>query len=247
MIDNYVDIHCHIVPCVDDGSQSYEESLLMLEKAYDEGVRTIVATPHYGMKEYSPDLLDCEVWVYGLNLHIKESGQLPGLKVLLGCEILYHSGVSDEIVSGQALTLNGTKYVLVEFYENSDYSTLLACVREMKMAGYTPIFAHVERYYCLAGDLNRVEHLKSEGAVIQVNAGDLINDPPSSKSRSKDEYYERSAWELVLAGLVDLVASDAHGESYRRPIMRTALEKIQQVAGEDTVNRLILNAHNIFV
>lgn len=255
MIQNYVDIHSHILPGVDDGSRSVEESVAMLELAYAEGVRTIYATPHYGMKQYKIDQAECQELVDELNAHVRIHGGLNGMMVKLGNEILYHSGVSDEIKAGGVKALGKSNFVLVEFYENSNYTVLAACAREMKMAGFTPIFAHVERYACLRDSIAKVTDLKDEGALIQVNAGELVEPPADNadaggfkllkrRTMALDELKERSefAWRLVKAGLVDFIASDAHRQNVRVPVMDTALAQIRETAGNEIANNLIVNA-----
>lgn len=241
---DYVDIHSHILPEVDDGARSMEESIAMLEMAYEEGIRTIFATPHYGVPGLDIDIDDCKAKVQSLRAYIEGHPELEGMKIHLGNEILYHTGVSNEIKEGKALTLGSSNYVLIEFYTSADYSVLTACAHEMKMAGYSPIYAHIERYHCLREKPSRVETLRAEGVRMQVNAASILRARQILESDSKEsmEKAKKSkpgskipnqeginralcAWDLMNAGLVDYVATDSHRSDRRKPIMASALEK----------------------
>lgn len=259
---SYVDIHSHILPGVDDGSRSIEESMEMLRMAYEEGVRTIFATPHYGMQQYTIDQHQCEELVDELNALIRISADLNGMKVILGNEILYHAGVSDEIKSGAVRTLGNTNFVLVEFYENTDYTVMLACAREMSMAGYRPIYAHVERYGCLRDSIAKIATLRSEGVLMQVNGATLLLDNPVDRENNAPKFNikklftsnELSGWEAEIAArieisdrlfnsdLVDFIASDAHRRDTREPVMARALEVIKERYGEEVSHNLMINA-----
>lgn len=247
-------MHMHILPNIDDGPKSIEESVYMLEIAYREGIRTIIATPHCGSRNPGFRMGDALEKLELLNAKCQEIH--PDMRVLLGSEILYYPEIIEDIKVGRALTLNGSKYVLVEFMPKTDYEDMLNCVQQFNAEGYTPIFAHIERYNCLKYNEDRVKQFKKYGAMMQVNSEELTEKPEEKrisakttlvfnpKSISKDNT-KRVAWEHVRSGLVDLIASDAHGDIFRTPVMGTALNKISEIAGEDTANRLILNAQKI--
>ena len=251
MEKTFIDIHTHILPRIDDGAQSIDESMQMLHTAYNEGIRTMIATPHYGM-EYQYTQKECEKDIVKLNNVINNDARLKGMKVLLGNELLYHVDISRDIKQGLANTLAGTNYVLVEFFTDAPLSSLEACAREMNMAGYRPIFAHVERYFCLYDDIGKLEWLKGLGALLQVNSLELIELPQKEskglfkrKNFDPDEERSRIAWQYVLSGLVDFIASDTHSNKWRPPIMKTAFDNIRQVGGDELADMLIQNAENI--
>lgn len=255
MKNRYVDIHAHILPNVDDGAKDMEESMSMLHMAYNEGIRTIIATPHYGMEQYTLNPVVCESIVEKLNKNIISDNALDGMKILLGNELLYHSDIFEDIKKGLAVTLADTNYVLVEFLIDAPFSTLEACAKEMKIAGYKPIYAHIERYFCLMEDISRLDILKSLGVMLQVNSIELEELPNLEEKRKftlfrrnqfdPDEERKRIAWEFVLSGRVDLIASDAHNTDWRKPVMKTAFDNIRTVAGDVLADMLIKNANNI--
>ena len=273
----YIDLHTHILPDVDDGSSSTRETVAMLEQAYNEGVRTIVATPHYGEcnREYNSevaekrvDLLNKYLGEWEKNGNPKEVQPMPGLRVVLGNEILYNTEIVEDLKSGKARTIGDTKWVLVEFYPNTPYATMVAASRDLTQAGYKPIFAHIERYTVLQGDSDKVAALKAMGVNMQVNAESFMHYEQHAKmsgaksratrtftmpigkmSRSTSAYpiaHSIAAWDLLDKGLIDVIASDAHGSKHRTPVMETAYNAIRNAAGEEVADRLIRNAEEIF-
>lgn len=195
-----VDIHTHIIPFVDDGSNSLEDSIEMVKHAISIGVSTIYCTPHYikGLYEKSVDeikknfnLLENEV--KRLNLPIT---------LYLGQEILY-TGEEDVISmldDKQLLTLNDSKYVLLEFPFTREIDDLGELIYNFSCHDYKVILAHIERYEWMT--LEKALELKREGALIQVNADTLL------KLTGKLEY--KFAKKLLKLKLVDFIASDTH-------------------------------------
>ena len=251
-MENYVDIHSHILPGLDDGAKSAAESLEMLKMGYRQGIKTIIATPHYGKYSTQYDIETVKKVADLMQRDIKQD--CPDLKILLGNEIYYSYDVVMDLKAGKAMTLAGSDYVLVEFDFNSDYAKIIAAIRELKLAGYKPIIAHAERYLCIFGDTEKAKEIHSEGALIQVNAGMLLN-PPSKTDNwsimvSKTHHnlidiFEEAAWKLLKADQVDFIASDTHDSTYRRPVIGDAFEVIETELGNDIVDTLINNAKNI--
>ena len=235
--ENLVDIHSHILPGVDDGASNTAESIEMLKIAYEQGIRTIVATPHYG--KFS-DNFDSETIKKVVAFLQKTAQKLKlNMKILSGNEIYYSSDIIEDLNEGKALCLGDGKCVLIEFAISTDYATIVAACRELKQAGYQPIIAHAERYISLH-DIDNVKKLKNEGALIQVNA-DMLTEPPAKEEKktifNKKQRidmvsdFKQAAWELVQSELVDFIATDAHNATYRKPVMRDALQVIEKTLG----------------
>ena len=202
-----IDIHCHILPNVDDGSRSLEMSLEMVSAAYDSGVRSMIVTPHCypGLYEnYAGEELQT-AWD---ELH--EAVRDRGIPVHLyqGLEILATEELPEQLEKGTVWTLNGTKYFLVEFTFDEDpqfcKDVLSACIER----GYTPVIAHPERYYFVQDDRSLVYDWYTMGCGIQVNKDSLLR-------RYSSSAYETGT-SLLRHNLVSCIASDAH-----RPYMRT--------------------------
>ena len=230
---NYTDIHSHILPGVDDGAADIEETMSMLKMAYEQGVRTIIATPHYipGKKKKSADELRqihaqvCET--------AKES--MPDLKILLGNEIYCREGVLRSITEGRTLTLADTDYVLLEFSTKISYKDLFGYVKAISGKHYRPIIAHVERYGCLYRKEELIRELIGAGAYIQMNTESL---PGGSFNRQAA--YCRS---LLEKGYVHFLGTDCHDMQMRKPQMQTDLSKIKYPRYEEQLNKIML--HNV--
>lgn len=190
-----IDIHAHILPNVDDGSKSLEETLLMLREEEKSGVSDVICTPHLHAKyradsEYLNDVFTtvkaaAERQCIGVNLH-------------LGREVFISKHYKMNIKKFSAVMPDG-KHVLAE-YDCDHERDIAETVYELVSEGYTPIIAHIERYSYL--NMFDVEEIKGLGARIQVNAESVV---ASVFSRSG-----RCAKKLLSSGLVDFVASDVH-------------------------------------
>ncbi|MBC6679576.1 CpsB/CapC family capsule biosynthesis tyrosine phosphatase [Zhenpiania hominis] len=225
----YTDIHAHIIPGVDDGSSSMEESLEMAELAYQEGVRAIIATPHYGRR--NPEYNTNRTVALAMELREKIKKNHPDLSLFLGNELYYSPGIIEEVNSRKAFTLGSTNYALVEFDVLAEYPELKRCIREFVMEGYRPILAHTERYRCLFHDISRVKELIEQGAYIQVNTRGFI--------QKKREERSLWCWELLETGLIHFIASDCHNMRERKPIMKTAIREMVKLAGEEAVKEIV--------
>lgn len=229
MNKRYVDIHTHIIPGVDDGSQGIGETMKMVEIAYREGIRIIVATPHYGA--WNPDYDKAKTVKYCRMVRERIKAVHSDMNIYIGNEIYYNPGIVEDLKSGKALTLGGTSYALVEFAVDEDYETICSGLRSFVMEGYRPVIAHIERYYCLQKEIERVKALVDIGAYVQVNARSFLG----------GRFDKRTAWcvRLLQNGLIHFIASDCHNSGGRKPIMETAVKKLRQVADRETVDRIV--------
>lgn len=230
MGDNrFVDIHTHILPGIDDGAESLDIAFDMLNKEYQEGVRDIILTPHFGAYNLEFDLNKAEEAFQ--NLRRKAVEKLPGLKLYPGNEILYSPGTVEALKEGKAKTLAGTDYVLVEFQYQEEYATILKAVKQLTMAGYRPVIAHVERYDCLLKDLDKVEELIYQGAYIQVNGNSFLRGILDKRFRFVKK--------LLKYDLIHLVATDCHNMKGRSPEIGKIAEKIEQMSSSEQMEQLL--------
>jgi protein-tyrosine phosphatase len=206
---DYIDLHSHILFSVDDGSNSLDISLAMLETAYQEGIRTIACTPHYHPAKCTLSHQHIEdIFEQFKNKALKA---LPNMRLILGREIFYTSDVPELLERGDKLMIGDTPYVLIEFDPMSPYQYLRSGIQSIRQTGYFPILAHVERYMCLVDNWELIEELKNLGAVIQVNAGAVTG----NAGRAVKKFIKK----LMKAGLVDIIATDAHSNGRRAPRM----------------------------
>ena len=206
-MNQFVDIHCHILPGVDDGSQTPEETKAMLQKAWDEGIQIMVATPHYHKQRGKNDI---ELIKKQLLLTRKLAKEVhPKMQICLGMEIYYGEDVPELLKEGRVVSIRKSRYILVEFSPGDEFQYILNAVRKLQMSGHTVIIAHIERYNCLRKDISNVEYLREMGAYLQVNTGSITG----SYGRSVKKFLR----EVLKAHLVQLVGTDAHGSERRTP------------------------------
>lgn len=219
-----IDIHAHVLfgssGEMDDGSNSLEESLAMLELAYQEGVRTVFATPHYGRENgYAPDAgLIRERFV---RLKEAASRRVPEMDLFLGTEWYCADDLSARIEAGKAYTMNGTKYVLMEFLEWGEHTEkieiMLDRLARVQSSGYIPVLAHAERYKSLRACYDSFVKIRQLGVLIQVNAYDLFLNQ-SDDTRGAAQF-------LAKERMIDFLGSDMHGLPPKRaPLMRAGVQ-----------------------
>ena len=192
------DLHCHVLPFVDDGSKSLEESILMIEESINQGIKNLVLTPHYRQGVFTKD--DSEiVAAFEVLKREVEKRALP-INLFLGREITVFKEFSKLIESKNFLTLGGGKFVLIEFPYQTEVDIEEICY-SVKLNGFIPVVAHVERYSYFR-NVKDVERLKKNGVVIQVNCSPIVN-----KSYTEENKFVKK---LLKNRLVDVVASDNH-------------------------------------
>lgn len=227
-MNQFVDIHCHILPGVDDGSQTPEETKAMLQKAWDEGIQIMVATPHYHKQRGKNDI---ELIKKQLLLTRKLAKEVnPKMQICLGMEIYYGEDVPELLKEGRVVSIRKSRYILVEFSPGDEFQYILNAVRKLQMSGHTVIIAHIERYNCLRKDISNVEYLREMGAYLQVNTGSITG----SYGRSVKRFLR----EVLKAHLVQLVGTDAHGSERRTPKMQEAYKEVVKRCGEEYADQI---------
>lgn len=225
------DIHCHILPGVDDGAKSIEESLEMLKIAAENGINRIILTPHNKPGHKNIHTADMDALIEKLKERIKKSG----LKISLigGNELYYRMELSEEIREGHARTMGDSRYVLIEFSPMDDYDYLRNGIYNLLSEGFFPIIAHVERYKCLLEHPDRVKDLSGMGAYIQVNAGSVMGEAGLlAKGFTR---------RLLKHELVHFVATDAHDTKKRAPELKKCADYIVKKYGEDAAVNIFIN------
>lgn len=229
-MEGYIDIHSHLLPQLDDGSTSMEQTKNMLKIAFTEGIRTIIATPHYHEGRSMNSILIVEE---SLKKVKEEIGILmPQMNFLLGSEIYYSHESVKLLNSKQIPTMADSKYVLVEFSPIAEYRYIKNGLQEFLLEGYCPILAHVERYSNVTKELERVEEFIDMGAYIQVNAMSITGE--TSKS------YQGIAKKLLKKGYIHFIATDSHSDGARAPRLKKCVEIITKKYGEAYAKELLI-------
>ena len=225
-----IDVHAHILPNVDDGSDDTLTSLDMLREAEKQGVTDIVLTPHHRV-----DFRTKKEVLLSAFADFKAKAADAGIttKLYLGQEIYAFEHLGNEIANGKYLPLNsenGGKYVLLEFSSTRE-SEIVETAYDVSVHGFIPVIAHIERYPY--ADLNVAAEVKDMGGLIQVNAGAVTGDG--------GKFFKKKVLSYLKADLVDLVASDIH--SFRPNRMFDAYRFVAKKFGTERAERLFyLNA-----
>ncbi|MBQ8725593.1 MAG: hypothetical protein IJY84_00620 [Clostridia bacterium] len=217
-----IDIHCHALPFVDDGSESFEQTLAMLKEEIKQGVKGVVLTPHYRKHFFTQSDEKVRAVFEELCDRVKAEGL--DIDLYLGREITVYKGISETFDKGEFIPMSNGKFVLLEFPYEKDTDIEEVCYR-VRLSGYLPIVAHIERYSYFRS-VESVERLRASGVVIQVNATSV-----AQKSYNEENKFVK---ELLKRKLVDVVASDYHFN--RENFMAQAYARVKSKYGEDYAN-----------
>lgn len=224
-----IDLHNHILPGVDDGAATLEESLAIARQFASEGVTRVAATPHFNpWAGTGPTAAEVGDLMEKLQAALAAEG--IELEVLTGSEILLAPGLPSHLEAGRACTLGGSRGVLIElpFYEAAPYAE--EAIGELVDAGYRPVLAHPERTGFIQRDLDAVEPLRDAGALFQVTGPSLAGEYGSTVRRTAEALLER--------GLYSLAGSDRHHPGSARSLA-LAYRRLTELANEETA-RLML-------
>jgi protein-tyrosine phosphatase len=223
-----IDLHCHLLPGVDDGPRTWDEALALGVRLAEEGVTLVVATPHVFLERYpNPEPERIRASVEQLNRAL--AGRL---RVVSGAEVrivpelrAWAARLRPSWTEGdRALLLNGAPYVLLEFPPEIIPPGVERLFFDLLTAGVRPILAHPERNAMVRRRPEQLRRFVESGCVVQVDAPSLVGDHGREA--------QRVAAEWIAAGWVHVVASDAHGLRTRPPKLRRAWESIARTCGE---------------
>lgn len=226
-----IDVHTHILQEIDDGCDSIDKSIYLIKDEISNGVDKIFLTPHYDNGKEFNTLDKIKEKFDVLLSRVKEENL--NVSLYLGQEYFVDENFYKLLEKGDLVTLNDTKYVLVEFpfFNETD---ILVHLSKIISKGYIPIIAHIERYAYL--DWSLLIEFKMVGALMQVNASCLIGE--------YGKKMKNLAMSAIKDGLISFVASDIHDN--RRNYMRKAYEKIAKKLGAEYAERVFnKNAENL--
>ena len=197
------DIHCHILPGVDDGAKDMDMALSMIEKEIDAGVETIILTPHFRKEMFEPDMED----IWSAYDTLVDETRNRNIRLYLGCEFHANMEMVRMLREGEIASMAGSRYVLAEFGGSSEASYIKERLYSLLASGYKPIAAHIERYEATRSDIDFVEELVDMGAYMQINADSIIGKEGFGTKR----YCKK----LMKYDLVHFVGSDCHNLTSR--------------------------------
>ncbi|MGG0341959.1 CpsB/CapC family capsule biosynthesis tyrosine phosphatase [Priestia megaterium] len=231
-----IDLHCHILPGIDDGALDEKISLKMARKAVSEGIHTIVATPHHQNGHYLNEKKDIVKYVQNLNELLKQ--EKVSLTILPGQEIRLYGEILEDYRADKILTLNDTrKYLFIEFPSSQVPHYAEQLLFDVQSKGLIPIIVHPERNSRLLEEPDLLYKLIKNGALAQVTAGSVTG--------RFGKRIKKFSHQLIQSNLVHFVSSDAHNLEGRSFYMREALEVIEREHGQDTVYSFLENAQYV--
>lgn len=232
---DYFDLHCHILPEMDDGSRSQEESVQMLRLSAEQGAAGMIATPHYYPKETVEQFLARRQHSFDRLCDAMAQVQGPLPDVCLGAEVAYHSGLIYE-EHLDSLCMGNSCYLLLELPFSKWAPSVLRDVQALRGArGVIPIIAHVERYWKMQ-DAGTLDSLLNMDVLIQMN-GEAILDPHS----------RRLAKKLLKDGTIQVMGSDCHNVDRRPPNLGPALQSLWQGKLAERRREILQQNRKIFV
>ncbi|WP_205600777.1 CpsB/CapC family capsule biosynthesis tyrosine phosphatase [Gracilibacillus sp. YIM 98692] len=228
-----IDIHCHILPNVDDGAKHMEGSVQMAKFAVSQGITTIVATPHHLNGRYENYKIDIIENVKALNQRLHEEN-LP-ITILPGQETRINGEMTTDLENGHLLPLNETSgYLFVELPSNHVPRYTKRLLHDLKLAGVKPIIVHPERNKEIIENPDLLYDIVLEGTLTQVTA--------ASVTGQFGKKVKKFTHQLINANLTHFVASDAHNVTNRGFMMQEAHRTIRQEMGEAMSEWMIDNA-----
>lgn len=230
-----IDLHCHILPGLDDGSPSMAESLEMARMAVSEGISTVVATPHHRKGSFINNADEIREAVNRFNAQLLEQG-IP-LEVRAGQEVHVGSYLLDDWFERKLLTLGGSNCMLIEFPSSRIPATIDETLHELALLKLTPMLAHPERNKEIAEHPDRLYDLVSRGVLCQVTSHSITG--------RFGPQVQSLALALCSRNLIHVIASDAHNVTDRPFHLQQAYRFIRSKLGQDYVNYYQTNAVHV--
>lgn len=227
------DIHAHFLPNMDDGCDSVEESVQVLQESAKQGILGIFATPHYYPVESVETFLQRRGDCYEkLQQAVANTApQIPQIR--LGAEVAYHPGLGQE-ENLHSLCLGNSRYLLLEMPFSHWGSDVIRTVRNISVSGIVPVIAHVERYLKLQNNAV-IEQLLEQEVLVQMNADSLLRFGSASIGRR-----------LLQNGVVHLLGSDCHNMTTRCPNLGSAIAALEKRGMSDVIGQLSQCSMQIF-
>jgi len=226
-----IDLHCHLLPGIDDGPKDLATSLEMARIAVADGITTTFCTPHIYPGLYENNAVDIRHRVANLQL-ILQNQNIP-LTLNFGADVHLVPGLLDAIRSGRVPTLGASRYLLLEPSHHVCPPRFCESVFELIGAGYVPVITHPERLTWAQDHLDDFFALARSGAWLQVTGGAL-----TGKFGTR---VQRLAERFVGDGWTAILASDAHTTQRRAPQLRDARERASALVGSDEATRMVVD------
>src|SRR6266851_585400 len=224
-----IDTHLHILPGVDDGPETMQESLELARVLVQEGIHTAIATPHYNDEFLPRSATEIQERVNQLQQEF-DRHNIP-LRLFAGHEALIKPGLVEDIQSGRLATLNGSRYLLLELRNTMRLPETERVIFELRAFGVVPVLAHPERCHVIQQDSGWLASLLEQGVLTQLTAGSLAG--------KHGKAIRKCAETLLKRGLIHCIASNAHGPGRRPPAIKQSMQIAGRILGQVQARQLI--------
>ena len=223
-----IDFHSHIIPNVDDGSRSVEETFELLKEAKEAGFSGVISTSHYMEEYYETDVAERSVWIKAISENLGKKD--IDLNLYLGNEVYITKNIINLLETRKATSINNSNYVLFEFPMNSKPMDMYDIIYDMLEYKLIPILAHPERYSFVQKDPNLIYDLIQKGVLMQSNYGSILG--------MYGEKAEIVVRKLLENNMVHLLGSDVHRAGSIYPKIHNCLREIESIIGEDKLEEI---------
>jgi protein-tyrosine phosphatase len=229
----FIDIHCHILPGLDDGPESVEESLEMVKMAVNNGTSHIFCTPHV-----YPDVYDTNTDSIKRARDDLKNKVSNGVKLFFGGDVRIMPDMMERLARQEVPTLNGSPYLLVEFPSQMIPHYTSRLIFNLRQNGLIPIVTHPERSVYFAKDFTGLKVLRDLGCLFQLTAMSLLKDVAKE--------VRKNTLAMIENGFADFIASDGHSTGHRAPVLSRAYDEVQHRFGKDLADKIFFkNPQNI--
>lgn len=227
-----IDLHCHILPGIDDGARTIEDSIDLIKEEQRQGVDSIMFTPHFNFERTNIESF-CKIRQQSIQaLSDALAEQNIDISIKTGSEVYFSVRLIEEDID--SLCFEDSNYILIEFPVNSKPYGLESTMDNLIRRGYIPILAHVERYPYFSENVDMLYNLVMKGCLAQINAGTIIKHPSSL-------FMNYIKWEMV-----HVISTDCHSMKKRPPNIQEAFSIIEKKLGANYKEWLIKNSSDIF-
>ena len=223
-----IDFHTHIIPNIDDGSRSIDETINLIKEAKEAGFEGIVLTSHYIENYYETNVPERDVWVKAIVDTLKNKG--VDIDLYLANEIYLTENMMQLLIDGKASTINNSSYVLFEMPLNVEPMNLYDVIYSLEENKLIPVLAHPERYSFVQKEPELINDLIDKGVLMQANYGSILG-----RYGQKAEFIVKKFFEN---NMIHFLGSDVHRQNTIYKTIPEALSKIEAIIGEDKLKEL---------
>lgn len=225
-----IDIHCHILPGIDDGPDSIDESVEMCRMAASDGITVVVATPHFTPGQYMVD--SARVYEEASRLSAALLSLDIPVRIFTGADVAISPEVPAQLKSVEHLTINRTgRYFLAEFPHTHVPPNWEVFLLSIVASGITPVITHPERNLWFMSHPEALYPVVAKGVMVQITAMSLTGE--------FGEQAQEASLYLLRHNMAHVIATDAHSAGYRPPILSEAADMAAELFGRDKADRLV--------